>query len=80
MDIGLTHIDKCRYEIREQKGVPVWYTVIYRPISSTALTYRLRPSWHSVFWLSSIYKELFHVAPKFQAAIAGQCLSRILMF
>jgi hypothetical protein len=28
-------IDKCRYEIQEQKEVSVWYTVIYRPISST---------------------------------------------
>jgi hypothetical protein len=34
MDIG--HVDKCRYEIQEYKEVPVWYTGIYRPISSTA--------------------------------------------
>jgi hypothetical protein len=26
---------KCRYEIQEQKEIPVWYTGIYRPISST---------------------------------------------
>jgi hypothetical protein len=32
------YIDKCRYEIQEQTEVPVWYTVIYRLISSTALT------------------------------------------
>jgi hypothetical protein len=25
--------DKCRYEIQEQKEVPVRYTVIYWPIS-----------------------------------------------
>jgi hypothetical protein len=35
MDIVYT--DKCRYEIQEQKEVPVWYTGIYRPISSTAV-------------------------------------------
>jgi hypothetical protein len=26
---------KCRYEIQEQKEVPLRYTGIYRPISST---------------------------------------------
>jgi hypothetical protein len=30
------YIDKCPYEIQEQKEAPVWYTVVYRPISSTA--------------------------------------------
>jgi hypothetical protein len=34
MDILYT--GTCRYEFQEQKGVPVWYTGIYRPISSTA--------------------------------------------
>jgi hypothetical protein len=29
------YIDKHRYEIEEQKEVPVWCTGIYRPISST---------------------------------------------
>jgi hypothetical protein len=29
------YVDKCRYEIQEQKEVPVWYTGIYGPISST---------------------------------------------
>jgi hypothetical protein len=28
-------IDKCRYEIQEQKEVPLWYTGIYQFISST---------------------------------------------
>jgi hypothetical protein len=27
-------IDKCRYEIQEEKDVPVWYAGIYLPISS----------------------------------------------
>jgi hypothetical protein len=31
----IIYVDKCRYEIREQKEVPVRYTGIYRPISST---------------------------------------------
>jgi hypothetical protein len=30
------YIYKCRYETKEQKEVPIWYTGIYRPISSTA--------------------------------------------
>jgi hypothetical protein len=30
------YIDKCQYEIQEQKEAPVWYTVVYRPISSAA--------------------------------------------
>jgi hypothetical protein len=33
--MDIVYIDKCRYEIQEQKEVPVWYTGIYRPISST---------------------------------------------
>jgi hypothetical protein len=38
MDIGyVIYIDKCRYEIQEQKEVPVWYICIYRPTSSTAV-------------------------------------------
>jgi hypothetical protein len=32
---GYSSTDKCRHEIQEQKEVPVWYTGIYRPISST---------------------------------------------
>jgi hypothetical protein len=38
MDTPGPHIDNCRYEIQEQKKVPVWHTGIYRPISSTGLT------------------------------------------
>jgi hypothetical protein len=34
--------DKYRYEIQEQREVPVWYTGIYRSISSTALSYKLK--------------------------------------
>jgi hypothetical protein len=33
--MGIVHIDKCRYEIQEQKEFPVWYTGVYRPIKST---------------------------------------------
>jgi hypothetical protein len=33
--MDIVYIDKCRYEIQEQKEVPVRYTGIYRPISST---------------------------------------------
>jgi hypothetical protein len=33
------YIEKCRYEIAEQKEVLVWYTGIYRPISSTDYTF-----------------------------------------
>jgi hypothetical protein len=36
MDTAYKLIDKCRYEIQEQKEVPVWYIGTYRPISSTA--------------------------------------------
>jgi hypothetical protein len=43
---GVWYIYKCRYEIKEQKEVPVWYTDIYRPISSTA--YEPKYKW-SVF-------------------------------
>jgi hypothetical protein len=28
--MDIVYIDKCRYEIREQKEVPVWYTGMYR--------------------------------------------------
>jgi hypothetical protein len=34
--MDVVYIGKCRYEIQEQKEVPVWYTGIYRPISSSA--------------------------------------------
>jgi hypothetical protein len=34
--MDVVYVDKFRYEIQEQKEVPVWYTGIYRPISSTA--------------------------------------------
>jgi hypothetical protein len=34
--MDIVYVDKCRYEVQEQKEVPVWYTGIYRPISSTA--------------------------------------------
>jgi hypothetical protein len=36
MDMAYT--DKCRYEIQEQKEVPVWYAGIHWPISSTGYT------------------------------------------
>jgi hypothetical protein len=36
--MDIVYIKKCRYEIEEQKEVPVWYTGIYRPISSTDYT------------------------------------------
>jgi hypothetical protein len=29
--MDILYIDKCRYEILEQKGVSVWYTGIYLP-------------------------------------------------
>jgi hypothetical protein len=34
--MNTVYIDMRRYEIQEQKEVPVWYTGIYPPISSTA--------------------------------------------
>jgi hypothetical protein len=34
--MDIVHIDKCRYEIQEQKEVLVWYIGICQPISSTA--------------------------------------------
>jgi hypothetical protein len=33
--MDIVYIDKCRYEIQERKEVPVCYTGVYRPISST---------------------------------------------
>jgi len=39
------YIRKFRYEVQEQKEVPVWYTGIYRPISSTG--YRTVRSWQN---------------------------------
>jgi hypothetical protein len=33
--MAIVYIDKCRYEIQEQKEVPVCYTGIHRSISST---------------------------------------------
>jgi hypothetical protein len=35
--MGVVYTDKCRFEFQEQKEVLVWYTAIYRPVSSTAL-------------------------------------------
>jgi hypothetical protein len=35
---------RCRYEIQEQKEVPVWCTGLYRPISSTACIVTLAAS------------------------------------
>jgi hypothetical protein len=32
--MDIIYIDKCRYEIQEQE-VSVWYTGIYRPVSSS---------------------------------------------
>jgi len=34
--MGIVYIERCRYEIQEQKWVPVWHTGTYRPISSTS--------------------------------------------
>jgi hypothetical protein len=36
--MAIVYIDKCRYEIQEQKNVLVWYTSIYQPTSSTTNT------------------------------------------
>jgi hypothetical protein len=33
--MDIVYIDKSRYEIQEQKDVPVWYNSIHQPISST---------------------------------------------
>jgi hypothetical protein len=33
---GHKYIDKCQYEIQEQKDVPEWYASVYQPITSTA--------------------------------------------
>jgi hypothetical protein len=38
--MNIVYIDKSRYEIQEQKEVPVWYTGIYRPISNTDNLYK----------------------------------------
>jgi hypothetical protein len=39
--MGILYVDKCRYEIQEQKEVPVWYTGIYhmyiRSVDTTAV-------------------------------------------
>jgi hypothetical protein len=35
--MDIVYIDKLRYEIQEQKEIPVWYTGIYRSILSTEL-------------------------------------------
>jgi hypothetical protein len=36
--MDIVNIDKCRYEVQEQKEVPIWYAGMYRPIWSTACT------------------------------------------
>jgi hypothetical protein len=33
--MDIVYIDMCRYEIQEQKYVPVWYTGIFRALLST---------------------------------------------
>jgi hypothetical protein len=35
--MDVVYIGKHRYEIQEQKEVPVWYTGTYRPISNTVV-------------------------------------------
>jgi hypothetical protein len=30
--MGMVNNDKYRYEIQEQKGVPVWYTGLFRAL------------------------------------------------
>jgi hypothetical protein len=50
----LVYIDKCQYEIQEQKEVPVWYTGIYRPISRTAYRLLLRLPNAVVEWLTLV--------------------------
>jgi hypothetical protein len=37
----MVHLDKFRYEIQDQKEVPVKYTGIYWPISGTNLNKKL---------------------------------------
>jgi hypothetical protein len=35
----IVYIDKCRYEIKEHKEVPVWYTGIFKPSLGTGVLY-----------------------------------------
>jgi hypothetical protein len=39
----MVYSDKCRYEVQEQKGVPVWYTGIYQPILNFGFVYKNVP-------------------------------------
>jgi hypothetical protein len=44
--MDIVYIDKFQYEIQEQKEVPVRYTAIYRPISSTTINrINNKPDW-----------------------------------
>jgi hypothetical protein len=36
----MVYSDKCRYEVQEHKGVPVWYTGIYQPILNFGFVYK----------------------------------------
>jgi hypothetical protein len=38
------YIDKCRYETQKQREVPVWYSGIYRSISSTGYSDKQNPA------------------------------------
>jgi hypothetical protein len=42
--MDIVYIDNCRYEIQEQKEVPVWCNGIYRSISRTDLYAPTKPS------------------------------------
>jgi hypothetical protein len=43
--MGIIYIDMCRYDIQEQREVPVRYAGIYRPISSTAFNLDTEKNW-----------------------------------
>jgi hypothetical protein len=34
--MNIVYIDKCRYEIREQRQIPVWYTGPFRAVPKRA--------------------------------------------
>jgi hypothetical protein len=45
--MDIVYIDKWWYEIQELKEVPVWYTSIYWPVSSTGAnpSYNVKLEW-----------------------------------
>jgi hypothetical protein len=56
----ILYIDKCRYEIQEQKEFPVRYTGIYRAISSTGRYQVTWLKWIEEQGTSSSDCKLFH--------------------